>query len=61
LIILPDEIHDKFKALEGGCLHWHFKKLILIIISEENHENLRAFEGCCLHCYVKKAYIGTHS
>jgi hypothetical protein len=26
LVFLPEENHEKIRALEGGCLHWHLKK-----------------------------------
>jgi hypothetical protein len=55
---LSEENHENIRALEGGCVHWHVKKLILVIRPEENHENIRAVEGGCVYWLVKKAYIG---
>jgi hypothetical protein len=26
LVIIPEEIHENLRALEGGCLQWHLEK-----------------------------------
>jgi hypothetical protein len=56
LLILSEENYENLRALEGGCVHWHLKK-IYIANSEENHENLRALEEGCVHWRLKKVYI----
>jgi hypothetical protein len=29
LVILSEENHENFRALEGGCVHWHMKKVYI--------------------------------
>jgi hypothetical protein len=58
---LSEENHENLRSLEGGHVHWHMKKALLVILPDENHEILRALERGCLHWHFEKAHIDNPS